>query len=109
MRGNRARSSEQQSGSGDVHDTAVIRLDGGAATCDGGEGKDCLDFSILTQESNRGERPCSEDRKRKKIFTMGRGSFEVPEILGSMSRWKFGLTAQGKKAKTTKNFKNFHI
>lgn len=109
MRDNRARSSEQQRESGDVHDTGVTRLDGGAVTCDGGEGKDCFDFSILTQESNRGERPCSEDRKRKKIFTMEHGSFELPEILGSMSRWKFGLTAQGKKAKTTKNFKNFHF
>ena len=85
----------------------MTRLDGGAVRCDEGEGKDGFDFSILIQESNRGERPCSVDRKRKKMFTLGHGSFEVPEILGSMSRWKFGLTAQGKKAKTTKNLKNF--
>ena len=62
----------------------MLRLDGGAVRCDEGEGKDGFDFYILIQESNRGKSLRSEDRKRKKMFTLGHGSFEVPEILDSM-------------------------
>lgn len=55
-----------------------------------GEGKDDLEFSILFQESKRGGRISSEDRKRKKTFRMGHGLVEVLEMLDLVSSWKFG-------------------
>lgn len=86
----------------------LARLDCGIVMCDEGkEGKDGFEFYVLFQEWNRGERICSEDRKR--MFKMGHGSFEVPEILGSVSSWKLGLRVQKKGQDNKELFKNFRF